>query len=254
LSGVLDRAFDQPLHTEEYASSPLAGGIMQHGFQCGMIWGASLAGGAEAYRRFGSGAEAESGAVTASRRAVESFRTIKQHINCIDIIHLDKSSSKMDMMMFFLIKGGMIGCLRLASKYAPIAFNEIDTTLSEKKFEIPELPISCSSILARKLGMSDRHVTMASGFAGGIGLSGGACGALGAAIWIRAVNDIKGGAQKVEFVNPGGMEIVDRFLRGSDFKFKCSEIVGRKFESVSDHADYIREGGCKEIIEALAID
>ena len=34
------------------------------------------------------------------------------------------------------------------------------------------------------MGESDIHAVMASGLAGGIGLCGGACGALGAAIWI----------------------------------------------------------------------
>jgi hypothetical protein len=38
-------------------------------------------------------------------------------------------------------------------------------------------------LIARKMGESDMHAVMASGFAGGIGLCGGACGALGAA-WI----------------------------------------------------------------------
>jgi hypothetical protein len=34
------------------------------------------------------------------------------------------------------------------------------------------------------MDVSDMHMVMAVGLAGGIGLSGGACGALGAAIWI----------------------------------------------------------------------
>lgn len=34
--------------------------------------------------------------------------------------------------------------------------------------------------------------------------------------------------------------------------FECSEIVGRKFEDIDDHAGYLREGGCSELIEVLA--
>ena len=45
---VVDRSFDQPSELEEHAAGPLAGGIMQHGYQCGMIWGATLAAGAQA--------------------------------------------------------------------------------------------------------------------------------------------------------------------------------------------------------------
>ena len=32
---------------------PLAGGFMGYGYQCGMLWGAVLAAGAQAYRIFG---------------------------------------------------------------------------------------------------------------------------------------------------------------------------------------------------------
>ena len=55
LMNVLDRAFVHPLKHEEHASMPFAGGIMQHGYQCGMIWGATLAAGAQAYRLFSPG-------------------------------------------------------------------------------------------------------------------------------------------------------------------------------------------------------
>ena len=40
---VLNCAFDRPMGSEEHAAVPLAGGIMQHGHQCGMIWWATLA-------------------------------------------------------------------------------------------------------------------------------------------------------------------------------------------------------------------
>ena len=47
---ILNREFGHPRELEERASDVLAGGIMQKGHQCGMLWGASLAIGAEAYR------------------------------------------------------------------------------------------------------------------------------------------------------------------------------------------------------------
>ena len=50
---VLDRAFGHPRPEEERAAMPFAGGIMQHGYQCGMIPGATLAAGAQAHRLFG---------------------------------------------------------------------------------------------------------------------------------------------------------------------------------------------------------
>ncbi len=102
------------------------------------------------------------------------------------------------------------------------------------------------------MGASDLHAVMAAGLAGGIGLSGGACGALGAAIWILEMNRVKDGTGKVEFNSPEATEAIDRLLQSSDGEFECAKIVGRRFEDVADHAAYLRAGGCARIIEALA--
>ena len=225
---------------------------MQHGYQCGMIWGATLAAGAQAYRLLGPGPQAETGAIIAAQRLVESFRALNNHINCLEITEIDKSSSTMQMIMFFLIKGGTIGCFRMAAKYAPVALSEINAALSEKHIEAPDPPVSCAALLAQKMGESDMHTVMAAGFAGGIGLCGGACGALGAAIWIITMNSIKEKAGKISFKNPRALDAIDRFLKCTDFKFECSEIVGRRFENIDDHASYLRDGGCSKIIEVLA--
>jgi hypothetical protein len=249
---VLNKAFDHPLKLEEKASMPFAGGIMQHGYQCGMIWGAALAAGAQAYRLFGSGPQAETAAVIAARKIIESFRADNKHINCLEITDIDKSSSTMQMITYFLIKGGTIGCFRMAAKYAQVAFSEINTALSEKSIEAPSLPVSCAAMLAQKMGASEIHTVMAAGLAGGIGLCGGACGALGAAIWIMAMNNNKEGKGKIDFKNPRALEVIDRFIKSTDYKFECSEIVGRKFENIDDHANYMRNGGCSKIIEVLA--
>jgi hypothetical protein len=252
LSHVLNRAYDHQLKGEERAAMPFAGGIMQHGYQCGMIWGAALAAGAQAYRLFGPGPQAETRTIIAAQRLVESFRTLNNHINCLEITGIDKSSSTMDMIIYFLIKGGSISCIRMAARYAPVAFGEINTTLSEKNIEAPSPPVSCAAMLAQKMGVSEMHTVMAAGFAGGIGLCGGACGALGAAIWIIGMNSAKERAGKVDFNNPRAFEAIDRFLKCTDYEFDCSEIIGRRFENVDDHASYLRDGGCSEIIEALA--
>jgi len=249
---VLNRAFDHPLVEEERAAQPLAGGIMQYGYQCGMIWGATLAAGAQAYRLHGTGPQAEARAIIAAQRLVESFRTQNSHMNCLEITEIDKSSSTMQMITYFLIKGGSIGCFRMAARYAPVAFSEINIALSEKHIEAPPAPVSCSAMLAQKMGASDIHAVMAAGFAGGIGLSGGACGALGAAIWIHGMNSLKAGVGKIAFKAPDALEAIDKFLKCTNHEFECSKIVGRKFESIGDHASYLCNGGCSKIIEVLA--
>ncbi len=158
----------------------------------------------------------------------------------------------MQMIMYFLIKGGTIGCMRMAAKYAPVAFSEINTALSEKHIEAPSPPVSCAAMLAQKMGVSDMHTVMAAGFAGGIGLCGGACGALGAAIWIIGLNSSKKEPGKIDFKNPKTIETIERFMKCTDFEFECSKIVGRRFENIHDHACHLRDGGCLKIIEILA--
>jgi hypothetical protein len=263
--GVVDCSFDQPLKAEEHASMSLAGGLMQQGYQCGMLWGAALAAGAQAYRLFGTGSRAECAAIMAAQRLVESFRARNKEINCFEITEMDlKGSSNQRMLkqvVKFFIRGGPIGCFRMAGRYAPLAFNEINIALPEgKSYEedivAPSPPVSCAAMLAQRMGASDMHVVMAAGLAGGIGLCGGGCGALGAAIWITGLNYLEeAGGENMwiskDFQSKAG-DRMDRFLKSADFEFECSKITGRRFESIEDHAEFLRGGGCSRIIESLA--
>ena len=232
---------------------PLAGGVANMGYQCGMLWGAALAAGARAYQVHGAGPQAEAEAIVASQRLVKAFRAhTKNEINCLEISHLNmQGKTDAGAILKFFLKGGPIGCFRMAARYAPDAYGEIDSTFSEKHNEAPSPPVSCASMLAKKMGVSEMHTVMAAGFAGGIGLSGGACGALGAAIWIIGLNqpvEMDGFSYSGTWVS----DVIEKYLESSDYEFECSAIVGRKFEDVSDHASYLRDGGCSKIIEVLA--
>jgi hypothetical protein len=234
---------------------PLAGGLMGNGYQCGMLWGGALAAGAQAYRLYGPGPQAEAEAVSASQRLVEAFRARARHIDCAEITEMEwKATSKRRMatqVLKFFAKGGPIGCFRLAADYAQIAFDEIHVALSEKHVESLSGTVNCATMLARKMGASDMHTVMAAGLAGGIGLSGGACGALGAAIWLIGVQHGTEGAGKL-YENPLALAAIDRYLASADYEFECAKVVGKKFENIADHASYLRNGGCSNIIEALA--
>jgi hypothetical protein len=253
---VVDGSFDHPLKLEENASLPLAGGIMQYGYQCGMVWGAALAAGAEAYRRFGAGPQAETGAIAATRGIVDGFQASNNTVNCLDITGIDKSSSNRQMTTYFFLKGGVVKCFRMAARYAPVAFSEINTALADEHIEAPSPPVSCAAVLAQKVGVSDMHTVMTAGLAGGIGLSGGGCGALGAAVWIIAMNSLKESVDQLgfddRFKDPRALDVIDRFAACTDSEFECAEIVGRRFKDVDDHAAYLRDGGCSKIIEVLA--
>ena len=252
--GVVDGSFGHPMKVEEKATMPLAGGIANMGYQCGMLWGAALAAGAQAYRLYGPGPKAETAAIIASQRLVEAFRKhTKNEINCLEISHLDMQGDfDVGKILKFFVKGGPVGCFRMAARYAPDVRSGIDAVLSEEHIETSASPVSCATMLAKRMGVSEMQAIMAAGFAGGIGLSGGACGALGAAIWINGLNqpvEIEGFSYSGTWVN----DTIEKFLESSDYEFECSKIVGRKFEDVSDHAAYLCDGGCSKIIDVLAV-
>lgn len=241
---------------EEKASAPLAGGIMGQGYQCGMLWGAALAAGAQAFRLLGPGPQAELAALSTAQRLVESFRARNRQVNCGDIIQFEWKSSAQpqfikEVLKFFL-RGGPINCFRMAANYAKAAYKEINVPFSESLTQAPIYPVSCSAVLVQKMGLSDMHRVMAAGLAGGIGLSGGGCGALGAALWGIGMGSGGEGAGGFVLENPQALAVIDRFLESADYEFECSKIVGRKFEDAADHAAYLRDGGCSKIIEALA--
>lgn len=251
---MLNSAYGNQSAEEERAAQLLAGGIMQHGYQCGMIWGAALAAGAQAYRLFGSAPQAEARAVLAAQKLVGSFRTLNEHTNCVEITEIDKSSTTAQMIYYFLIRGGTIGCLRMAAKYAPAALGVVHSALYEAQVEAPAAPVSCAAELARRMGASERHAVMAAGLAGGIGLSGGACGALGAAIWFISLKNLKEGDGKISLKSSDALSAINRFMQHTNYEFECSKIVGRKFADIGDHARHICAGGCSKIIEALAAE
>jgi hypothetical protein len=248
---VVDDSFDHPLKTEEHAAMPLAGGILGSGYQCGMLWGGALAAGAQAYRRYGAGARAEVEALLASQKLVAVFQARARDINCAEITELEWKKSSGGQVVKFLARGGPIGCFRLAADYAQIAFDTISHALGDEHTDMPAQPVSCTALLAQKMGVSELHVAMAAGLAGGIGLSGGACGVLGAAIWLKGINTLRNGG-KLSFDLGASSEEMESFLASADYEFECASIVGRKFADVADHANYVREGGCAKIIAALA--
>jgi hypothetical protein len=249
---VVNASFDQPLELEEHATLPLAGGIEQMGFQCGQLWGAALAAGAQAHRLFGAGPQAEAAAVIAAQRLAQSFRTSYKSINCLEVIELDWKNAQAKQILKFFLRGGPIRCFSMTASYARAAIDQIDAAFSGNQLEVPPPPVSCAAMLAQRMGASDLHTVMAAGLAGGIGLSGGACGALGAAIWIIEMNRVQGGTGKVEYNSPEATEAIDRFVQSTEIEFECFKIVGRKFSGVGDHAAYLQDGGCVKIIEALA--
>ncbi len=253
---LMNHEFDNIKLSEEKASNMLAGGIAQKGHQCGMIWGASLAIGTEAFRKFDNKNLAIATAINASKLMTDSFKKRTHSVNCRDISKVDWEN-KLDFVIYMLkiIAQGFVfsPCFNLIVKWTPEAIQAANKGLSENiNFNQP--CFSCSTEVVKKMGASEEESVMVAGFAGGIGLSGAACGALGAAIWYKMLDwDRKNaGKNPSMFNNPDAKKILRTFYMQTDSEMLCNKICNRNFNTIDDHSDYIKSGGCSKLIEALA--
>jgi len=247
---ILNREFGHPREQEECAADSLAGGIMQQGYQCGMLWGASLAVGAEAYRQCKAHNQAIRVAVNATQHLMDSFSKREHTINCRDITNCD-FSNKLSFAKYFF-SGRFLHCFDLAEKWAPEAVKAAIKGLSSKNPELHKECISCATEVVKKMGASDEEMLMVAGFAGGLGLSGSGCGALSAAIWMKSLEWCKEVKKKSSFNNPSSKKVLETFLSASDSKILCSNITGTHFTNIDEHTSFIKNGGCARLINRLA--
>jgi C_GCAxxG_C_C family probable redox protein len=249
---LLDREFGYLKENEERAADPLAGGLMQGGQQCGMLWGAALAAGAESYRRHADRDQAIGAAMAATRHLVDSFEKRTGSVNCRDITGCDFTSKFGLLKALFL--GRFIRCFRLAGRWAPEAIQAATTGLALAPAGLPEHSLSCASEVVRLMGGNDEAMVMVAGFAGGIGLSGNGCGALAAAIWMHTLAWCKEhpGETPPMFKNPETKNIFQAFTAATHAEILCHKITGRRFKSIGEHSEFIKSGGCDKLIRALA--
>ena len=250
LGFILNREFGHLKDPEERALDPLAGGIIQQGYQCGMLWGSSMALGAEAYRRTGNVDKATGLAIRATQHVMNSFVTRTQSPDCYDITQCDWSSKKS--IARYFVTGKVVSCYKLAERWAPEAVGAAYEGLALANNGLPEKCLSCASEAVKRMGGSDEEMAMVSGFAGGIGLSGNACGALGAAIWMRTLFRCRQNPGKSFFANPEAKVVLEKFYKASDYEILCGDITGKRFSTIEEHTRFIEEGGCNELIGALA--
>ncbi len=247
---VLNREFGHPKENEERAADALAGGILQKGHQCGMLWGASLAVGAEAYRKCETIENAMAVAIKATQHIMASFIEREKTISCREITHCD-FSNKLSYAKY-MVTGRFLHCFNLAEEWAPEAIQSAIEGLSDKETTVPRMPVSCASEVARKMGASDEEMVMVAGFAGGLGLSGNACGALSAAIWMRSLGWCREHAEGMALKNPDAVMVYEAFQNATDSKILCSDLTRQHFHTLEAHAKFIKNGGCESLIAALA--
>lgn len=253
---ILNREFEHPMEHEERALNPLAGGILNQGYQCGMLWGASLAIGAESFRKHKELDKATSIAVNATQDIISSFAKLSGATDCKDIIGYNLTTILG--MTKFMLKTTLQGmnnshCFNLAEQWAPEAVETATKSLSED-VAITEQPLSCTSEVLKQMNACDEEIVMVSGFAGGLGLSGNACGALSAVIWKRMLDWCRENPNKNPpyFNNKTAKKILKAFNKATNEKMLCSQICGRKFKDLEAHTKYLKQGGCKKLINILA--
>lgn len=254
---LLNHEFDHPKEVEERALDPLAGGIMNQGHQCGMLWGATLAVGAESFRRHDDTEKAIAVAITATQHILESFINRTNTVNCREIIGIDLSSAfgLMKFMLKITLKGmDNSHCFNLAEQWAPEAIQSATEGLAQEQIDLTQEPVSCASEVVKKMGASIEEMVMVAGFAGGLGLSGNACGALSATIWMKTLDWCRKNPGKTPpfFNNPDTKKLLKSFYEVTDSEILCNKISGQRFKTINDHTKFIKNRGCEKLIEFLA--
>ena len=245
----MNRDFGNPLANEERAADLLSGGLLYQSQQCGMLWGSSLAVGAEASRRYADPGQAMGVSVEVTQKVMDSFLNHLKSIKCREITNCN-FASKISMVKYFLT-GKFIYCLKMIGKWAPHAYQAALEGLQTVKDPAYELPVSCASEVVRKMGGSEAEMVTVSGFAGGLGLSGAGCGALAAAVWMKSLNQIRHQRpdDKVKFPSK---EVLNVFYDTTAGEMECHKICSRHFDSVADHSEFIKNGGCEKLLSVLA--
>lgn len=253
---LLNHEFDTVKLQEEKASDMLAGGIAQKGHQCGMLWGGALAVGTEAFRKYDNNNMAIATAINTSKLLVDSFQKRTHTVNCRDIVKIDWEN-KFDLIiyMFKIFAQGMVfsPCFNLIVKWTPEAAQAANKGLSET-INYNQPCLSCATEVVKKMGATEEESIMVAGFAGGIGLSGNACGALSAAIWYKMLDWAKNNPEKSPsmFNNQDAKKVLRTFYMQTDSEMLCKNICNKNFNTIDEHSDYIKNGGCSKLIEALA--
>ncbi len=254
---LLNREFGSSNEVGEKASNMLAGGLLNRGCQCGMLWGASLAAGSEASRRFETIELATAQAITATQQLLRSFCDRTTSVNCKDVTGYDLSNGiGMTMYIVKTFLGGVSNstCFNLAEKWVPDAIDTARQSLSSSKPEFSLKPISCASEVAGRMGANREEMISVAGFAGGLGLSGEGCGALAAAVWMKMMAWCKDnpGKSPPYFNNKITKSILKTFYKETGSEIVCSKICGRKFCTLDEHTEFIQNGGCEKLIDTLA--
>lgn len=154
-----------------------------------------------------------------------------------------------------ILHGGLKNthCFNLAEDWAPEAVRSVTAGLSYKQTGIYHHAVCCASEVVRRMGGNDEEMVMVSGFSGGLGLKGHACGALAAAIWMNTLTWCKKHpGETPPLFKPDESSVLKAFNNETNTEVLCRKISGQSFETINDHTKFIQNGGCDKLIQALS--
>ena len=215
-----------------------------------MLWGSSMAIGAESFRRNDNLALAIDKSLTATQHTMKSFAKRTGTIECEEITNCDFNNKKS--FLKYMLTGKFVGCFKLAGKWAPEAINAAEAGLSFDPLDLGTQAQSCASEVVKQMGGTENEMAMVAGFAGGLGLSGNGCGALAAAVWMNALMRNRKEEVKYTMKDPDAEKILNAFFEETDYKMECNSITGKSFKSINEHSEFIQGGGCQKLITVLA--
>jgi hypothetical protein len=146
-------------------------------------------------------------------------------------------------------------CFNVAEQWIPEAARLVQNEIAKEQKNPTDKASSCASQVVILLGGNDEEAATVAGFAGGLGLSGNACGALAAAVWFNLLSWCRENPGKTPsyFSNKIVKRILKKFFELTENKIVCADICGRTFKTVDEHTEFVKKGGCVEIINALTI-
>ena len=264
---LLDRAFGTEEKEIEEASDPLCGGIcLELDAACGILWGASLAAGIQAQRRLATPAAARNAALTAAKSIVDSFVEEGNPEDCREIINMEKWG-----MMRYMTNGKTSLCLSNMVRQAPRFKEIIDSVVEEhgkqkKHEEFRNCATEAMEKVSKAIDLQQcDYPHISAGFAGGLGLSGNACGALASAIFtVNLQYFLQRNKPKHSMLRSmmQGFRIGDGWIDPSrkivnDFREhfgtkSCVCVTNREFANPRELSEYLEQGNCSDVIDFLA--
>ena len=151
-----------------------------------------------------------------------------------------------------MLSGKFVNCFKLAGKWAPEALEAAIEGLKLDGSVPSQHSMSCASEVVRQMGASEEEIIMVAGFAGGLGLSGSGCGALAAAIWMNALIHNRKKTGKPASFDPGTDLTLKAFYEETDYEMQCTRICGKRFNTLDEHTEFVKNGGCENLINVLA--